>query len=107
MSKEKWERLIAEGECIPHGAEGMTRGQAAINLHTYRSGGVYPRPYWVSVNKNRSDLVMLCTASYPVDQKLYNELSVGDPASPNITNLGCSRWAMLTLNIQPRTLPVK
>jgi len=44
MSKEKWKRLIAEGECIAHGAEGMARGQAAINLHTYRSGGVYPRP---------------------------------------------------------------
>ncbi len=44
MSKEKWERLKAERECIAHGAEGMAHGLAAIMLHTCRSGGVYPRP---------------------------------------------------------------
>jgi hypothetical protein len=39
--------------------------RAGINRRPYdgslsqSSGGVYPRPYWVAVNRNRSDAIML------------------------------------------------
>ena len=44
---------------MAHGAEGMAHMLAAVNRHTSRSGGVYPRPYWVPANRNRSDAIAL------------------------------------------------
>jgi hypothetical protein len=61
MSRKIWVHRLSESSDIQAlaGGDKPPPLQPRASIYLKSSGGVYPRPYWVPVNRNRSDSVTL------------------------------------------------